>query len=91
MRTVFSLSIVGVVVCVHLLYLNGSFGQTSSIEMGTFNYPIIYNETLKIPAVDQAWYQKAWTWISRKSKPTQNVTYTFPPLNQVCLIAFHFV
>lgn len=83
MQTVLSLTIVCVAVCVNLLFLNGSFGQTSGIEMGTLNYPVIYNDTLNIPAVQQSWLKKGWSWITRAPAPIQNITYTFPPSNQV--------
>lgn len=88
MRTVFSLSIIGVVVCIHLLLFNGSFGQTSSIEMGTMNFPVIYDQTINIPAIQRPWYKRIYGWFTRTPAPTQNVTYTFPQatqsLNQVC-------
>lgn len=79
MKTVLSLSIVGAVICVHLLLINGSFGQTSSIEMGTLNFPVIYNQTINIPAVHRPWYKRFIGWFSRSPAPIQNVTYTFPP------------
>lgn len=85
MKTVLRLSIIGVLVCVHLLLLNGSFGQTSRIEMGTLDFPVIYNQTINIPAVQRPWYKRFFGWFSRAAAPIQNVTYTFPPTpsNQV--------
>lgn len=79
MKTMFSLSVVGAVICVHLLFINGSFGQTSAIEMGTLKFPVIYNQTIKIPAVHRPWYKRFYGWVSRSPAPTQNVTYIFPP------------
>lgn len=84
MNFVLKLSIIGVVVCVHLLLLNGSYGQTSQIEMGTLNFPVIYNRTINIPAEQRPWYNRLFGWFSRSPAPIQNVTYTFPPSsNQV--------
>lgn len=87
MKTVLSSSIVGVLVCVLLMLLNGSFGQTSRIEMGTSNFPAIYNETISIPAIHRPWYKRFFGWFTRTQAPIQNVTYTFPsptpPSNQV--------
>lgn len=79
MKAVLHLSVVGAVVCVHLLLINGSFGQTSSIEMGTLNFPVIYNQTISIPAVHRPWYKRLFGWVSRSPVPIQNVTYIFPP------------
>lgn len=79
MKTVLKIGIVGVVMCVQLLFLNGSYGQTSRIEMGTSSFPAIYNETIEIPAVQRPWYKRFFGWLTRTQAPIQNVTYTFPP------------
>lgn len=79
MRTVLNLSVFGAVLCVHLLFINGSLGQTSGIEMGTLNFPVIYNQTIHIPAVHRPWYKRFVGWFTRSPAPIRNVTYTFPP------------
>lgn len=79
MKTVLNVSVVVAVLCVHLLFINGLFGQTSGIEMGTLNFPVIYNQTIHIPAIHRPWYKRFVGWFTRSQAPIQNVTYTFPP------------
>lgn len=88
MKTVLSLSVVGAMLCVNFLLINGSFGQTSGIEMGSLNFPVIYNSTIHIPAVHRPWYKRFTGWFTRSPAPVRNVTYIFPPSasNQVSVI-----
>lgn len=89
---VLNLSVIGAVLCVQLLFINGSFGQTSGIGMGSLSFPVIYNQTIHIPAVHRPWYKRFAGWFTRSPAPIRNVTYTFPPspppsaTNQVSMI-----
>lgn len=73
-------AILGLVVFVlfYLSLLNCGHGQTSNIEAGEFNHPVIYNETIKIPPPDRPWYQKFVGFFTRNQPSVKNVTYTFP-------------
>lgn len=78
-----------VFVLFHLSLLNCVHSQTSHIEVGDFNHPVIYNRTIGFPPPDRPWYQRFFGFITRPPPLVQNVTYTFPP-NSVSQMDLNF-